>query len=160
MSIAPTADANPDDAFRAKISVRVLKVDRPAWYRRTRLLLAAWAALSVFWLAGAGYEIYQRVSLQAEMSRDVERDLDQGFVNASCVGAGCGTANAEVAHPARLTENLTEILLTYIRFGSDEMVETVFGPPIVLLIAGIGAIVTIRRRRAPADPRPIDVLQG
>ena len=160
MSIAPTVDAESADAFQAKISVRVLKADRPEWYRRTRLLLTIWAVLSIFWFTGSGYEIYRRVSIQADMSRDVERDLDQGFVNASCVGSACETLAQDIARPVQRTESLTGILLTYIRFGSDEMAETVLGPPVILLIAGIGAIFTLRRRRESADPNRIDILQG
>jgi hypothetical protein len=109
---------------------------------RTRLLLALWIVLSAGWGAAVGYDLYQRVSMQADMSRDVESDLDQGFVPASCAGKECGTVSAKTAQ----TWNLGGIFSTYLKFGSDEMAEWALGPPAALLILGIGATVMLRRR--------------
>jgi hypothetical protein len=90
-----------------------------------------------------GYDLYQRISMQADMSRDVEADLDGGFANASCSGAQCGTAMTKAA--ARL-QNWRGIASTYLKFGSDEMAAFALGPPAGLLIVGIGATLIMRRR--------------
>jgi hypothetical protein len=109
---------------------------------RTRFLLALWVVLSLGWGAAVGYDLYQRVTMQADMSRDVESDLDQGFVAASCVGAECGKISAKAAQ----TWNWSGIFSTYIRFGSDEMAVWALGPPAGLLIFGVGATLALRRR--------------
>lgn len=112
------------------------------WYMRTRLLLALWVVLSLGWGTAVGYDLYQRVTMQADMSRDVESDLDQGFVSATCVGKECGTVSAKTAQ----TWNWSGIFSTYIRFGSDEMAEWAFGPPVALLFLGLGTTLLLRRR--------------
>lgn len=109
---------------------------------RTRLLLALWVVLSLGWGAAVGYDLYQRVSMQADMSRDVESDLDQGFVPASCTGKACGSISAKAAQ----TWNWSGIFSTYLKFGSDEMAAWAFGPPAGLLLLGIGATLMLRRR--------------
>ena len=111
---------------------------------RTRLLLGLWVVLSLGWGGAVGYDLYQRVAMQADMSRDVESDLDQGFVSAKCAGADCGSVSAKAAQ----TWNLAGIFSTYLKFGSDEMAAWALGPPAGLLIFGIGATVVLRRRRA------------
>jgi len=111
------------------------------WYMRTRFLLALWVVLSLGWGTAVGYDLYQRVAMQADMSRDVESDLDQGFVSAKCTGVDCS-----VSAKAAQTWNLTGIFSTYLKFGSNEMAAWALGPPAALLIFGIGATVLLRRR--------------
>jgi hypothetical protein len=82
--------------------------------------------------------------MQADMSRDVESDLDQGYVSASCSGKDCGGISAKAAQ----TWNWGGIFSTYLRFGSDEMAAWALGPPACLLFLGIGTSVMLRRRRA------------
>jgi hypothetical protein len=113
------------------------------WYLRGRWLLALWLVLSLGWGMAVAYDLYQRVSMQADMSRDVEKDLDQGFTAASCAGAECGKASAKAAQ----TWNWSGIASTYLRFGSDEMAIWTLGPPAALLIVGLGATLVLRRRR-------------
>ncbi len=108
---------------------------------RVRNFLAVWAAISVIWIAGAIYNIYQRVDEQAAMSVDVEHDLDAGLAPANCTGL-C-TANFNSTE----TSNRFDIASTYLRFGSVEMGECVFGPPAALLLVGLGALSALRRRR-------------
>jgi hypothetical protein len=112
------------------------------WYLRVRWLLSIWAILSVMWGVAVGYDLCQRVSMQADMSRDVENDLDQGFVGASCTGAQCIGKSANAAR----TQNWSGIASTYIKFGSNEMAECILGPPLALLAIGLGAVFVLRRR--------------
>lgn len=109
---------------------------------KARWLLAGWAALSVLWAGGVSYNVCQRISTQANMSRDVEADLDQGFVNASCSGSQCGSSEA-----VKKTQNWSGIASTFFKFGSTDMIEYTFGPPIVLLVLGTSATLMLRRRR-------------
>ena len=109
---------------------------------RTRLLLALWVVLSLGWGTAVGYDLYQRVTMQADMSRDVESDLDQGYVSASCTGKECGVVSAKTAQ----TWNWGGIFSTYLKFGSDEMAAWALGPPAGLLLLGIGATLMLRRR--------------
>ncbi len=112
---------------------------------KARWLLAGWAALSILWAGGVSYNVCQRISTQADMSRDVEADLDQGFVTASCTGPKCGGGEA-----VRKTQNWSGIASTFFKFGSTDMIEYTFGPPIVLLVLGTSAAVMLRRRRPSA----------
>ncbi len=108
---------------------------------KIRYLLAIWAVLSVAWMSIAVYNIYQRVDEQADMSMDVEHDLDQSLTPAACAGK-CLTGVQDSA-----ISNRFEIASTFFRFGSVEMAECVFGPPAGLLIVGLGALSVFRRRR-------------
>jgi hypothetical protein len=144
MSLGSTAASDEDDAATP---IRRRAHRSRAWYQRTGLLLGLWVVLSALWVGGVGYNIYQTALVQADMSRDVERDLDEGFVPASCVGAACGTANSESSRLGQQTENWIGIAMTFIRFGSDEVAELVVGPPLGLLIVGIGVVV-MRRKAA------------
>jgi hypothetical protein len=108
---------------------------------RLRYFLAFWLVVSSIWISAAIYNIYQRVDQQADMSMDVERDLDQGLSTASCTGR-CITATQ--ATPA---SNRFDIASTYLRFGSIEMAECVLGPPVALLLVGLGAFSVLRRKR-------------
>jgi hypothetical protein len=109
--------------------------------RSCRLLLMTWAVLSVLWVVGVGYNIYQRVSTQADMSRDVEHDLDL----VSCNGPNCSDMPDEDNSP---TESKLEIIGTYLKFGSVDMAEFTIGPPTILFVLVICGIVMIRRRHA------------
>jgi len=119
------------------------------WYMRTRILLGLWVVLSLGWGTAVGYDLYQRVSMQADMSRDVESDLDSGFASASCVGKDCATVSAKAAQ----TWNWSGIFSTYVKFGSDEMAEWALGPPAILLLLGVSASVMLRRRARRASLR-------
>jgi hypothetical protein len=104
--------------------------------------LVVWTVLSIVWIVGAVDNIYQRVNDQAAMSVDVERDLDQGLTAAACSRDCAGTIQPIAA------SNRFDIASTYLRFGSVEMGEWVFGPPIALLLIGLGAFsVSVRRGR-------------
>jgi hypothetical protein len=108
---------------------------------KIRYFLAIWAVLSVAWISASAYNIYQRVDEQADMSMDVEHDLDQGLTPVACTGK-CLTGVPESPAFSRF-----EIASTFFRFGSVEMGECVFGPPVGLLLVGLGAISVLRRRR-------------
>ena len=102
-----------------------------------RALFLAWVILSLAWAAGVGYHIYHRVSLQTDMSRDVERDLDAG----TCAGKSCMPANI------RAKQSWSNVASTYLRFGSMDMATSVMGPPVGVLLIGFGAIFVRRRCR-------------
>ncbi len=114
---------------------------------RTRLLLALWVVLSLGWGTAVGYDLYQRVTMQADMSRDVESDLDQGYVPASCTGKDCDGISAKTAQ----TWNWGGIFSTYLGFGGNEMAAWGLGPPAGLLLLGFGATVMLRRRARRAS---------
>ncbi len=136
MSLGPTSRSPVRAPDRAENQVNGR--GRFGW----RSFFAIWTAISAVWLIAVAYDLYQRVSEQADMSRDVERDLDQGMVSVNCSGADC-SAPADTS-----LENRFDIAGTYLRFGSVEMTECVFGPPIALLIVGSGVMIVLRRRRA------------
>ncbi len=142
MSIDTTAETETATPFPTVSAAAESKFDVPRWYLRGRWLLAMWAVLSIGWGAAVGYDLFQRVSMQADMSRDVEAELDQGFQPASCAGAQCAAAAAR----ASKTQNWSGIASTYLKFGSDEMAEFTLGPPVALLVIGLGAMFIVRRR--------------
>lgn len=143
MSLDTTAGSETAEPFSTAPAIVERKADTTRWYLRGRWLLAIWAVLSIGWGAAVGYDLCQRVSMQADMSRDVEADLDQGFVPASCVGAQCAAA---VAKPSQ-TQNWYGIASTYLKFGSDEMAEFALGPPAALLVLGLATMFVVRRRQ-------------
>ncbi len=145
MSLDQVARPQPQDMFSATADAVETVTPRRSRRIKARWLLATWAILSVLWAGGVSYNVYQRISTQADMSRDVEADLDQGFVNASCSGQQCGGSDA-----VRKTQNWNGIASTYFRFGSTDMMEYTFGPPIVLLILGTSMTLMLRRRRSSA----------
>jgi len=143
MSLDTTAGAETVAPFPAAAKTDDREVIVSRGYMRTRLLLALWVVLSLGWGTAVGYDLYQRVTMQADMSRDVESDLDQGFVSDSCGSKECGGISAKTAQ----TWNWGGIFSTYLRFGSNEMAAWALGPPAGLLFLGIGATVMLRRRR-------------
>jgi MYXO-CTERM domain-containing protein len=123
--------------------------ERRIMRRPGRPLFAIWAVLSVLWTGGVGYNIYQRVCTQADMSRDVERDLDL----ISCTGQQC----ASVADSP--TESKLDIVSTYIKFGSMDMAEATIGPPAILLLIVLGGIFMMRRREARPSSRDLSRIR-
>lgn len=142
MSLDPVGRHTPPDMYSGTSettdsgpSPRVYRI-KIVWF------LAVWFVLSVIWGGGVAYNLYQQISIQADMSRDVERDLEQGFVTASCTGADCGGGSA-----VERTQNWSGIASTYLKFGSTDMMECAFGPPAILLVVGLGSLLALRRRR-------------
>jgi len=109
-----------------------------------RMVLSVWAALSALWVGCVVYDVYLRAQTQAQMSRDVERDLDQGLTSISCTGPQCGVPMHD--EPDRWPD----IASTYLRFGRVEMGEFVFVPPGALLVTGLGIAFVAKRRRRSA----------
>jgi hypothetical protein len=144
MSLDTTAGTETVTPFPTASEAADRKVDARRWYFRGRWLLTMWALLSIGWGAAVGYDLCQRVSMQADMSRDIEAELDQGFQPASCVGAQCAAAAARTSK----TQNWYGIASTYLKFGSDEMAEFTLGPPLAVLMIGLGAMFVVRRRSA------------
>jgi hypothetical protein len=142
MSFDHAAGPEPQDMFPAAADTPEAALVKPSRRVKVRWLLASWAVLSVLWCGGVSYNVYQRITTQADMSRDVEADLDQGFVNASCGGSQCGGGAA-----VQQTENWSGIASTYFKFGSTDMIEYTFGPPLVLLILGVSTFFMVRLRR-------------
>ncbi len=105
-----------------------------------RALFLVWVILSLAWAAGVGYHIYHKVSVQTDMARDVERDLDAG----NCAGKSCMPANVQAK------QSWLNVASTYIRFGSMDMATSVVGPPVGILLIGFGAIFVRRRWNGPA----------
>jgi hypothetical protein len=143
MSFDQVGRHEPQDMVSGTANAAQTVVVRRARRVKARWLLASWAALSVLWAGGVSYNVCQRISTQADMSRDVEADLDQGFVNAACSGAQCSGSEA-----VKKTQNWSGIASTFFKFGSTDMIEYTFGPPIVLLVLGTSATLMFRRRRS------------
>lgn len=147
VSLSPTARASTATPFSDSPEAHAPEIAQRAWYLRGRWLLSLWAILSVMWGLAVGYDVYLRVSTQAEMARDVENDLDRGFVTESCADVPCGVTTTNAAR----TQNWSRIASTYIKFGSNEMAESLFGPPAVLLVIGLGTVFVLHRRPAKAN---------
>jgi hypothetical protein len=111
-----------------------------------RGLLAIWAVLSSIWALTVAYDVYHRVTVQADMSRDVERDLDD-VSTASCVQPQCTAPDSHPENIKKLNMKWSNIASTYIKFGSVDMAASAFGPPLVILVLGFGWIVIARHRR-------------
>jgi uncharacterized protein (TIGR03382 family) len=131
----------PNGACGAPQAYATQTHSKPIARPKIRYFLAIWAMLSVAWISAAVYNIYQRVDEQADMSMDVEHDLDQGLTTVACAGK-CLAGVQESPAFSRF-----EIASTFFRFGSVEMGECVFGPPVALLLIGLGALSVLRRRR-------------
>jgi len=94
------------------------------------------------------------------MSRDVENDLDKGFVAATCADAACASDAGNAAPTVPRTQNWLGIASTYLRFGSDEMAACVLGPPTALFVIGLGGMFVLRRRRDMANPGHTHISNG
>jgi hypothetical protein len=147
MSLEPTAQTSTATPYPVAPDGCALPQRQHPWYLSARWMLSIWAALSVIWGLAVVYDLCERVSTQADMSRDVENDLDQGFVTASCSGPQCVRSSAN----AQRTQNWSRIASTYIKFGSNEMAECIFGPPAALLVIGLGTVIVLRRRPKSAE---------
>ena len=102
-------------------------------------LFAGWAVLSVAWTGFVLMDLYNRATDQADMSREVERELDSD----SCGnGPPCEAALRETPQ-----ENWSNIAETYVHFGYVPLLEWAVVPPALLLAVGLGGAVVIRRRR-------------
>jgi hypothetical protein len=113
-----------------------------------RSLLAIWLVLSLIWGGSVGYNLYHRATIQADTSRDVERDLDQSLIPASCTGPACAGKSQDASDDlSNQTQNWSDIASTYFRFGSMEIGAYALGPPLALLAVVLAAILVFRRRR-------------
>jgi hypothetical protein len=103
-------------------------------------LLAVWVVLSLAWTGAVFSQFYYQVSAQADMSREVELDLD----SASCDGGPC-----KASLRATPQENWSGIAETYMQFGYVSLLEwTILPPAALLLAAGIAGTMLLRRRLA------------
>lgn len=107
--------------------------------RLGRWLLAFWAFASLIWTTSIAVDLYHRANAQADMSTEVEHDLDL----IACTGPGC--SGSEGSGPQ---ENWTKIAATYFHFGYVGILEWAMLPPVGLLVLGLGGAVLLRRRRA------------
>ena len=101
-------------------------------------LFGGWAVLSVAWTGFVLMDLYNRASDQADMSREVERDLDSD----SCADVPCRAALRETPQ-----ENWSNIAETYVQFGYVPLLEWTVVPPAMLLALGLGGAVMMRRHR-------------
>jgi hypothetical protein len=104
------------------------------------LLLALWTILSLGWAAAVAIHVYDRANQEADVARDVERDLD----TSACTGADCA---AQSSTHVGLRERWSDVAMTYLRFGYLPILEWSVGPPAALLVVGVGMIIVHRRRR-------------
>ncbi len=100
-------------------------------------LFAGWAVLSVAWSGYILVDLYNRAADQADMSREVERELDSD----SCNGGPCQAALHETPQ-----ENWSNIAETYLQLGYVPILEWTVVPPAILLAVGLGGAVLMRRR--------------
>lgn len=144
MIISAGSDPLPDGATTANEDSQKVRPATSGWrlfeLLSVRSLLAIWAVLSLTWAGAVCYDLYHRAAVQAEMARDVEHDLDEGFATASCIGASC-------AAPRRTAlESWSNIVSTYLKFGSREIGVYALGPPLTVLAVGMAAFMVLRRR--------------
>jgi hypothetical protein len=104
--------------------------------RRNAWFLVLWALLSTLWVGGVAIELYNRATLQADMSRDIEQELDSN----ACVGPKCATPRITAS------QHWKEIAQTYLQFGYVRILEWAALPPLAMLLIGCGGCVLLRRR--------------
>jgi hypothetical protein len=108
--------------------------------RRRGWILAAWAAVSLLWASGVGFELCHRARVEARMSAEIERELG----SSSCAGGNCAAAATEPA-PEGEWIDVTE---TYLKFGYKKVLQWMFLPPLALLVVSL-PIYLVRRRPLP-----------
>jgi len=104
--------------------------------RSGRWLFSLWILASLVWAGSVAGDVYYRAQSQAEMSQEVERDLDL----IACSGRGCD----EAAAPAP-QEKWGDIAVTYLQFGYATILEWMILPPVAVLLVGFGAALMRRR---------------
>lgn len=100
-------------------------------------LFAGWAVLSLAWTSFILMDLYNRAAAQADMSREVEAELDS---------ASCGDLPCKASLRATPQEDWSNIAQTYVHFGYVSLLEWTILPPATLLAIGIGGILLMRRR--------------
>ena len=109
-----------------------------------RGLLVVWALASLAWTASVMADFYYRACNQADMSAEIDRDLD----TVACAGPGCmGTGTAAVILAPQ--EDWTKVASTYLHFGYVDIIEWAALPPMGLLAICIGSSALRIRRRRP-----------
>ena len=108
-------------------------------------LFAIWVLVSLVWTGTVAADVYYRATAQADMSQEVERDLDL----VSCEGRDCSKPNRSGLPENRSgpQEKWANIAATYVHFGYVSILEWTMLPPALLLVAGIGGTLMLRRRR-------------
>ena len=104
-------------------------------------LFTAWAVLSLAWTGFILMDLYNKAAAQADMSREVEDELD----SASCTHSPCPAALRTTPQ-----EEWSNIAQTYLQLGYVPILEWTVVPPVALLAIGIGGIVMMRRLRVAA----------
>jgi hypothetical protein len=102
-----------------------------------RGLFALWVLVSLIWVGLVSADLYYRAKSQAEMSQEVERDLDL----VACTGPGCSGIAKAVPR-----EKWADIAATYVQFGYGAILEWMVLPPALLLLVGLGGAALMRRR--------------
>jgi len=128
------------EAARADCAVPGLAVAAYTAKRRIGAwLFAGWAVLSLAWTGFILVDLYNRAAAQADMSRQVELELD----SATCTEEPCKTSLRETPQ-----EDWSNIAETYVQFGYVSLLEWTIAPPAILLVVGIGGTIMLRRRVA------------
>lgn len=104
-----------------------------------RWMLAFWLAASVIWGTAVIADVYHRARVEASMSNDVERELDQSACQETDCSDDFGTSAWK--------EGWRDVAKTYLQYGYVDILEWATVPPLGLLIAGLGANFVLRRRR-------------
>jgi hypothetical protein len=113
-----------------------------------RSLLIIWCVLSLLWGGTVGFDLYHRATVQAAMSHEIEEELDEPFLKARCTDPACAPVGDSAA------EKWSSIASTYMKFGSREIEEYAFGPPVAVLAVGMAALAALKRRRPWGKLRP------
>jgi hypothetical protein len=101
-------------------------------------LFAIWVLASLAWTGMVVANVYYRASAQADMSHEVELELD----SVSCTGPDCSSP----VHSGP-QEQWADIAETYVQFGYVSILEWAILPPAALLMTGVAGALLLRRRR-------------
>ncbi len=109
--------------------------------KRRRILgpgiLIVWVTASLAWTAYVATDFYHRACDQADMSAEIDHDLDA----AACAGPNCPGAG-----PPAPQEDWTKVASTYLHFGYVSIMEWAMLPPLGLLLIFVGSSAIHRRR--------------
>jgi hypothetical protein len=115
--------------------------DDPASKRRRLIgpgVFIVWVLASLAWTVWVGADFYYRACDQADMSAEIDRDLN----TVACTGPDC----TGPAMPAP-QEDWTKVATTYLHFGYASIIEWAALPPLGLLAIFVGSSAACRRRR-------------
>lgn len=106
-----------------------------------RWIVTGWAVLSLAWIGGVAVNLIHKANVQAEMSRQIERELA-----AACKGPQCA---AQAAPSGQAYISQAAIIATYMHFGYRKIALWTLGPPVGALLLVMAGWALCRRNAGP-----------